>query len=145
MQALPVLVCFRELLGLPDVATMPDRGRPSKYVRQLLRAQHMRHQETTSGMLMASANVMAHASRALKPMDDDQMAALALEAEREASPCTRGDRSLEDLAANATSGDRSLEDLAASTTQKQSLTSVYNAAKGASTITKKRDDRRHRQ
>ena len=35
--------CFRECLGLPAVATMPDQGRPCKKVRQLLRAQHIRH------------------------------------------------------------------------------------------------------
>ena len=112
---------------------MPDPGRPCKRIRKLLLAQHHRHQNATAGILMASATVFAHAARAMKPMDDETMAGITLEAERESSP-TRSDLALKD-GLPAVPCDRSLGDLLTSTTQRQSLRSVYNAAKG--TVAKK--------
>ena len=61
---------------------MPDKGRPPKHVRQLLAAQHAKHQEQTAGLLMASANVMAHAARALRPMDDEAVAQIVDKSEQ---------------------------------------------------------------
>ena len=51
---------------------MPDRGRPCARTRKLLRAQHTHHQDATSNLLMASATILAHAARALKPIDGSE-------------------------------------------------------------------------
>ena len=116
---------------------MPDRGRPCKRIRKLLLAQHTSHQDATSNLLMASATILAHAARALKPIDDETMAAITLDAEHDSSP-TRSDLALKD-GPPAVPGHRSLGDLLTITKPEQSLRSVYNAARG--TATKK--DARH--
>ena len=64
-------------------------------------------------------------------MDDETMAAITLEAERESSP-TRSDLALED-GLPVVPGNRSLGDLLTSTTQGQSLRSVSHMNASGST------------
>ena len=66
----------KPLLVLRELQKMPEKGRPHKHVRKLLAAQHSRYQDQTAGLLMSSAHVMAHAARALRPLDDDAVAEL---------------------------------------------------------------------
>jgi len=107
---------------------MPDEKRPCRKTRQALLAQHARHQETTSSLLMASATMLAHAARAMRPMDDATMTAIALDAEGDSSPTA-----LED-GPHAVPGVPSIGDLM-TRTQGQSGRSIFNTARG--TVPKK--------
>ena len=109
---------------------MPEVRRPPKNVRQLLAAQHSRYQAQSAGLLMSTAHVMAHAARALRPLDEDGLAEL-MDASASESLGPRQPPALEDIVGNITSG--------------KSVRSVYKSAANALELGekgKRRDKRR---
>ena len=113
-----------------DKKKMPEVRRPPKNVRQLLAAQHSRYQAQSAGLLMSTAHVMAHAARALRPLDEDGLAEL-MDASASDSLGPRQPPALEDIVGNITSG--------------KSVRSVYKSAANALELGekgKRRDKRR---